>query len=152
KPDDRWPSCTELVRTLKQAAQAATVHSILLPPMPAPGPPSPPPPAAPARDVPDSGIRTMPAGGGPALADSLQAPRMALGGENGGTDPPAAQARDRTPPPSLPPLIKPGPNTPGLHTPVPPTSTSSSNPRLITPGAAASNPVHTLSRPVVLQT
>jgi serine/threonine protein kinase len=153
KPDDRWPSCTELVRTLKLGglspplSQATTVPVMPYAPAHAPVPPPPP-----ARQVPASGVPTMPNRAGHALADSLQATRMAAGAAaEAGTAPPVA--RERTPPPAvLPPLIKPS-GTPG-STPMPsPFSTPGSNPRLVTPSAAPHNPAQTLSRgAAILQT
>jgi serine/threonine protein kinase len=150
KPDDRWPSCTELVRALKQdgtpppLSGARTIPAMPHAPQqsPRPGPQQPP------RVVPGSGIPTM-TSPGHALADSLQATRMAGGSESRvGTHNPAP--RERTPPPiTLPPLIKPnqGAGAPMASPPAP-----GSAPRLVTPGAAAANPAQTLTRGAVLQT
>lgn len=143
KPDDRWPSCTDLVRALKPGG--------VLPATPAP-------PEVADRPTPSSGVKTMFNGAGQALSDSVQATRMA-GGIGRTAEPapaPVPVVRDRTPSPAspmLPPLIKPG-QGPG-HTPVPPllTPASGSNPRLVTPGAmVGNNPAQTLNRPVILQT
>jgi serine/threonine protein kinase len=146
KPDDRWPTCTELVKALKLAAAA-----------PAPPPQAPqerPSGSSPApQEPPGSGARTMLSGSGHALADSIQATRMAPGGSgrlNAGND---AAARERTPAPAaLPPLVKPGavPNTPApapvLLSPPQPGS------RLVTPSTPSHNPAQTLSRQALLQT
>lgn len=142
KPDDRWPTCTDLVRALKLGG--------LPPPMtPVPTP------AAPvnrsSRDTPGSGVRTMLGGSGHALSESIQATRMALGGSGrlGATQEPLA--REQTPPPvTLPPLVKPGPGTGGPAPSYPPPSGSSA--RLITPGAPGTGPAHTLNRPQIFQT
>ncbi|MBN9121430.1 MAG: protein kinase, partial [Planctomycetes bacterium] len=141
KPDDRWPSCTELVRALKLGG------------LPVAPPTVPQTPTAPARAVPGSGAPTMLGPAGHALADSLQATRMAALGGSGRLGPdPAAPAHNRTPPPAtLPPLAKPaGPATPlpmpSLLTP------AGSQARLVTPVVAANNPAQTLSRHAVLQT
>ncbi|QJW95584.1 tubulin-like doman-containing protein [Frigoriglobus tundricola] len=142
KPDDRWPSCTELVRALKMSG---------LPPAVTPTQSTP-------RNVPGSGTATMLGPPGHALADSVQATRMAGTGSGGsgrlGADPngPTGPLNNRTPPPAaLPPLIKPGQGGPG-STPallVP----GGSGGRLVTPGPATGhNPTQTLNRPVVFQT
>ena len=55
KPDERWPTCTELVRALKLSG---------LPPPPVTPPMTPPPVANPSRDEDGSGVRTMLSGGG----------------------------------------------------------------------------------------
>ena len=146
KPDDRWPSCTELVRALKSGGPVAAPPAPLTPFTPPPTPEVAP---SPVGDAIDSGVQTMPGRAG-VLADSLQATRMAPGGSGRvGT---AGEARERTPPPvTLPPLVKPG-GIPGVM-PTPASSTASGlGARLVTPGAAAHNPGHTLSRPAVLQT
>ncbi|HEY1188933.1 MAG TPA: serine/threonine-protein kinase, partial [Gemmata sp.] len=57
RPDDRWPSCTDLVRALKTSG--------LAPPQTTPTPArTPPPEAKPGRAVPGSGAPTMPAAAG----------------------------------------------------------------------------------------
>jgi eukaryotic-like serine/threonine-protein kinase len=146
KPDDRWPSCTELVRALKLGGLPA-------PPItPQVTPQVTPPSSVVPRELPGSGVRTM-LSNGHALADSIQATRMAPGGSGSGrlnaeTDP---VARERTPPPAaLPPLIKPGA---GVST-TPPGSLLVPAPgaRLVTPSASGPNPAQTLSRQAVLQT
>ncbi|MFM8271071.1 MAG: tubulin-like doman-containing protein, partial [Gemmata sp.] len=123
KPDDRWPSCTELVRTLSGLAQ---------------------PPAVPVRregrSVPGSGVPTMP-NPAHALADSVQATRMA--GGPGRAGPPPAPREQR-----LPPLVKPGAAPLTLRPP------GSGDGRFVTPASVApgSNPAQTLNRPLVIQT
>jgi hypothetical protein len=100
------------------------------------------------REVSDGGVRTMLSGH--ALADSVQATRMAPGGAGTAGSDTDSKARERTPPPTgLPPLIKPGAG----FTPAPPLmSPGGAGTRLVTPGAPAPNPNHTLSRQAVLQT
>ena len=141
KPDDRWPTCTEMVRALKLGGLPAPLPTqAVTPPQAAKGLP---------RSLPGSGVPTMPGGGGHALADSIQATRMAVGGSGRYTPDPA---RERTPPPNgLPPLVKPGY---GPHTPVPVQllTPTSPGPRLVTPAAGGSNAGHTLNRPVIFQT
>jgi hypothetical protein len=136
KPDDRWPSCTEMVRALKLGSLP------LPPPTPSQGPGE--------RAVPGSGAPTMPVAAGHALADSISATRMAAMGGSGrlGTDP---LARDRTPPPGgIPPLAKPNAASP---TPFPPFAMGGAGARLVTPSAAAvNNPAQTLNRPLIVQT
>ena len=149
KPDDRWPSCTELVRALKLSGlpQPPLTHPTL-PPTPHESDSRPPA----NRGASSPGPSTMPSGTGHALADSIQATRMAPGGSGRIPDDPPTTARERTPPPaSLPPLVKPGqgPNTPGPGLIVSPPPSGG---RLITPGAPLSNPAQTLNRPVILQT
>jgi len=136
KPEDRWPSCTELVRALKLGGLPAPSTQAITP--------SHTPARDPTRPTPSSGVPTMPGGTGHALADSIQATRMA------GVE--SSPARERTPPPAvLPPLIKPGQGAGG--TPLSQlASTPGSGLRLVTPGAPGSNPAHTLNRPAVLQT
>jgi hypothetical protein len=145
KPDDRWPTCSEMVRGLKQAGQAT--------PPPA-APPAGPARAAgppPARPAPGSGTATMAHPTGHALADSLQVTRPVHGASAGGAGP---AARDRTPPPvTLPPLVKPGQSAPGAPAPSSLLRTPGSTPRLVTPSAAAAaHPAQTLTRAAVLQT
>ena len=135
KPDDRWPTCTDLVRALKLGGPAQPVT----------------PPGSP-RLVPGSGAATMPTPDGHALADSIQATRMAAGGSGHLAADSGGSGRDRTPPPAaLPPLVKPGhgPNTPlpSLLAPGP-----LSGGRLVTPGVAPAGPAHTLTRPAIFQT
>src|SRR6266545_3745440 len=148
KPDDRWPSCTELVRALKLGGPAPGPQG--QPALPQTQPASDRPRPVADRSLPGSGVPTMPGGGGHALADSIQATRMAAGGSGDFTSDSARLGRDRTPPPSsLPPLVKPGQgNTPGPSLLVTPPSSA----RLVTPGAPASNPSQTLNRPAILQT
>jgi hypothetical protein len=139
KPDDRWPSCTELVRALKIGALA-------------PVPAAPQTPVGPPRAVPGSGVPTMLGPVGHALADSIQATRMATsGGGSGrlGADPVAGPGGRTPPPAALPPLAKPG-SAPG--TPLPPLNTPSAGARLVTPGAPVVTPAQTLNRPLIVQT
>ena len=136
KPDDRWPTCTDLVQALKENGA---------PPVRAPGG---------ARQMPGSGTRTAPAPVQHALADSVATTRPVPGGPL----PVAAgdeRARARTPPPSqLRPLVKPA-GAPGS---LPPLATpAGSQARLVTPlsvpgSSAGLNPAHTLSRNSVFQT
>lgn len=143
RPDDRWPTCTDLVRALKTSG--------LPPPPPTPTPAQTPPlePAhKPKRVVPGSGAPTMPAAAGHALADSIQLTRMAGGS---GRLEAAVPVPGATPPPTqLPPLIKPG----SVHAPLPAlVSPGSSGTRFVTPGASTvPNPAQTLNRPVIVQT
>lgn len=136
KPDDRWPTCTELVRALKLSGLPAA------PPTPASAP-------HPGRGTPGSGMPTMP-NPGHALADSIQATRMAGGsGRLGPAAPP--NGREQTPSPHLPPLMKPGLGV--ANTPLPALVPPGSGTRFVTPGpAAAYNPAQTLNRPVIFQT
>lgn len=145
KPDDRWPSCTEMVRALKLGNLPAPPQT----PTQTPQPHAQPPAGLPGRAVPGSGTPTMPVGAGHALADSISATRMAANGSGRlGPDP---LGRDRTPPP---PLAKP---TGGVMTPTPalivPTNAPGSGRLLVTPAtAAANNPAQTLNRPLIIQT
>ncbi|MDY3553559.1 tubulin-like doman-containing protein [Gemmata sp. JC717] len=140
RPDDRWPTCTDLVRALKTSGLPPP------PPTPTPAQTQPEPPGRPKRPVPGSGAPTMPAAAGHALADSIQVTRMAGGSGQLGAAP------GLTPPPTqLPPLIKPGGSP--AYTPLPalvPPNPSSG--RLVSPGSAAQNPSQTLNRPVVMPT
>ncbi len=143
KPDDRWPTCTELVRALKTSG-------LPQPPMTPPVTPAPPA-ARPARATPGSGMPTMPNPAGHALTDSIQATRMAGGSGRLGASP-AAPGREHTPPPThLPPLVKPGH---GVHvTPLPSLVSPGSGARFVTPGASTMpNPAQTLNRPIIVQT
>lgn len=139
KPDDRWPSCTEMVRALKLGNLPQPPQTPVHTPVVVAG-----------RAIPGSGTPTMPAGSAHALADSISATRMAANGSGRlGTDP---LAPNRTPPPTLPPLAKPGY---GVNTPVPSLIVpgNGSGARLVTPSAAAANnPAQTLNRPVIMQT
>lgn len=143
KPDDRWPTCTELVRALKMSG-------LPQPPMTPPVTPARPA-ARPARAIPGSGMPTMPNPAGHALTDSIQATRMAGGSGRFGASP-AAPGREYTPPPThLPPLVKPGH---GVHvTPLPSLVSPGSSARFVTPGASTMpNPAQTLNRPIIVQT
>ncbi|MCS6865876.1 MAG: tubulin-like doman-containing protein [Gemmataceae bacterium] len=148
-PEQRWPTCTDLVRALK-SGDLPEVRSM--------GATVPVASAVAARSPGDSSVPTMLQGSAaPAVPaapeaviapDSSQATRMA--GMGAGTAPvrTTPAVRDRTPAPAtLPPLIKPGGSTPGLAI-VTPTST----PRLVTPATAGNNPAQTLSRPLIFQT
>jgi serine/threonine protein kinase len=135
KPDDRWPTCTDLVRVLKESGA---------------------PPARPAsgsRPQPGSGTRTQPAPMGHAIADSVIQTRPVPGGPVPVVDP-EERTRARTPLPSLPPLKSAG-GAPGalppLHTP------AGSQARLVTPLSVPApstglNPALTLGRKSVFQT
>lgn len=145
KPDDRWPSCTEMVRALKLG--------YLPPPPPTPQRT----PTDSERVVPGSGAATMPGPLGHALADSIQATRMAPGGTGSsdrlGTNP--LVARDRTPPPAIvPPLAKPNHSPFAPATPLPALQTpAGSGARLVTPAPSSThNPAQTLNRPLIIQT
>ena len=137
-PDDRWPSCGELVAELKEAG--------ILPPPSASTPPQ-----SGGRPWESSARRgptqTMPAG--PADSDSVQPTRMAPGARLSPES--TSPTRAHTPHPhGLPPLIKPGGNGPGGSTPLP---NPSFTPRLVTPSShGAGNQAVTLMRPNVFQT
>ncbi len=138
KPDDRWPSCTEMIRALRTSG---------LPPAPS----TPISPSRPSRSIPGSGAPTMPNPSGHALADSIQATRMAGQGQ-GRLNAEQTPSREQTPPPThLPPLIKPGQSA--NHTPLPALVPPGSGARLVTPAPPSTqHPSQTLNRPVVLQT
>ncbi|HEV3386440.1 MAG TPA: tubulin-like doman-containing protein, partial [Gemmata sp.] len=127
KPDDRWPTCAEMIRALKLSGIA--------PPVPTSG---------------QSQTPTTRSGQASNNMDSVMATRMAAGGSGRlGTDP--TQTKAQTPQPgSLPPLIKPsghGSNS----TPMP--SGTGVGPRLVTPFATnLPNPTNTLQRAAVFQT
>jgi serine/threonine protein kinase len=126
KPDDRWPTCAEMVRALRQAGQPAA---------PPPG---------------GSGYAPAPAPRTPADrgSDSVLATRMAPGGPGRPGADPNVLTRTQTPGSgTLPPLVKPGGSTPD-RTPTPP----GFGPRLVTPGAPGSAPAHTLQRAAVFET
>ncbi len=138
KPDDRWPTCAEMIRALKMVG--------------APSPPPTPGLATPGifhrePNLPASGDRLpsdhLPESG----TDSGQATRIAAGGS--GRFIPDSNAKTHTPHPgALPPLMKPG-STPN-STPLPPHGLGA---RLVTPTAATStNPAHTLQKPAIFQT
>ncbi|MBA4063463.1 MAG: hypothetical protein C0501_07075 [Isosphaera sp.] len=128
KPDDRWPTCAEMVRALRQAGQPAAP-----PPTPAPAGPA----LTPApRAAADRG------------SDSVLVTRMAPGGPGRPGPDPNVLTRTQTPHPStLPPLVKPG--GAGDRTPPPPPGFG---PRLVTPGPPGSNPSVTLQRAAIFQT
>ncbi len=146
-PDDRWPTCTEMVRALRQGSlpPASYAQTLLAPPVP----PTPRSSGVVPSFVPRAASVATPATGqptNPALSDSLRATRP-VGGDVMSPD-----ARERTPPPAtLPPLIKPGqaPGTPPssilLRSPV-------AVPRLVTPSAAPMGPANTLARAATFQT
>lgn len=148
-PEQRWPTCTDMVRALKAGG---------LPEMRPTGPGGGLPATLAARSPGDSSVPTMVQGSAPLAApaapaaamasDSIQATRMA--GTSSGTAPVGTSpvVRERTPAPAtLPPLIKPGGSTPGLSI-----VTPMATPRLVTPGTTSHNPAQTLSRPVIFQT
>jgi serine/threonine protein kinase len=124
KPDDRWPTCAEMVRALKLSGIT-------------------PPPTTPTRTPTTSTAQSS-------TSDSVIATRMALGGSGRLGPDPTAQTKAQTPPPGgLPPLVKPG----GLGSGSTPVPTPGSGPRLVTPtpgpvGASS----HTLQRSAIFQT
>jgi serine/threonine protein kinase len=139
KPDERWPTCAEMVAALKASGlprgyggQPGSFRRAAAPVI------SP----APAGSDPDS----------PGM-DSVQVTRIAPGGTGRGAPELPAHARTRTPQPGvLPPLIKPGGSNPD-STPLPAAGGS----RLVTPASASAgsmpnNPEQTLSRPAIFQT
>lgn len=150
KPDDRWPTCAEMVRELKLAG---TTQAPLTPAVTPASTPAPQPAQLsredPPASSPRSGPSTMTAGTGHVLEDSIQATRMAAGGSGRLSPDPVAMKAQTPPPPDLPPLVKPGNSRPGTPVPV-----SGLGPRLITPSAAPASlsPTNTLHRPVVFQT
>ena len=135
KPDDRWPTCTEMVRALKLSGLPA--------PMLTPA------------NTPNS--EPLPVG-----QDSAAATRVQMGGSGSlGPDPMKAQTPMPTPGPGYTPFG--APNRPAHHsnvtsTPMPQLvtvgPTGGAAPRLVTPSANGTtlNPAITLQRPVVLQT
>jgi serine/threonine protein kinase len=136
KPDDRWPTCAEMIRALKISGIA-------------------PPPQTPGRVIgTGSGILEVPSsaprGAQPSSpSDSVMATRMALGGSGRLGPDPTIQNKAHTPQPgSLPPLIKPA-GTGSNSTPFPP----GAGPRLVTPlSSGLPAPSHTLQRATVFQT
>lgn len=154
KPDERWPSCLEMVRELKGAglpSAPAPAASTSAPHQAGPEPASPPPGLNPAATP---GRSTMVATTGPAGDESIHPTRLALGG-SGPPTPVPTPGRAYTPAPSdWPPLIKPGGSHPGSPTGTPSPAGGLSS-RLITPASVASsppNPDQTLQRPVIFQT
>lgn len=138
KPDDRWPSCAEMIRALKQSGIAPA-------PVPTPNPVK--------RGPLPEGTAPTPSDGEPSSnSDSVIATRMALGGSGRLGPDPTVQTKAQTPQPGgLPPLIKPG-GSGGNSTPMP-GSGSGVGPRLITPSTTGlPNPSHTLQRATVFQT
>ncbi len=143
KPNDRWPTCSELIHALKTSGSPqASVTPQATPPTPGPRP---------ARSTPESGAATMPNPAGHALTDSIQATRVASGSGRLGSAP-AASNHEQTPPPThLPPLVKPGQSVNG--SPLPGFVPSNSGIRFVTPCTSTTqNPAQTLTRSVVLQT
>jgi serine/threonine protein kinase len=136
-PDDRWPTCTELVQALRRNGAPAAPALAGLPRNAAPRPETQTPAAT---QQPRSFLGV----------DSVQATRVAPG--NGDAPPELlARARGETPQPIvLPPLVKPAgfPPTPDST----PTPSSGFGPRLVTPAAAAHNPAMTLQRQAIFQT
>ncbi|MCI0702106.1 MAG: protein kinase [Planctomycetia bacterium] len=131
KPDDRWPSCTELIRALKLPSYQAGTPTPLNHLTPRLGSA---PPASPVQSP----------------ADSVQATRMAVQPDTPESVPsPIARVQSFTPS-GLPPLVKPTPGSGGI--PMPAQTPPGSNPRLVTPGNVPNNPALTLNRPLILQT
>src|SRR5262245_42058488 len=131
KPDDRWPSCTELIAALKNPG----LQTLATPPLP----------------TQEHANRGQQASSGGGLPDSVQATRVAASAADTPDALPSPVIRAQTPSPiSLPPLVKPTPGSQNTATPTltPPTS----NPRLVTPGTVTHTPEKTLNRPVILQT
>ena len=134
-PDQRWPSCTELVRALKLGE------------LPGPSTQTTTPPAIPNKgSLRPASIGSIQAGGTmPAPADSIQATRMA--------SPDPLVARERTPTPgTLPPLVKPGQGPNAVPTPSQYVSPPGSGLRLVTPAVGGDQAGRTLNRPAILQT
>jgi serine/threonine protein kinase len=129
KPDDRWPTCTDMVRALKLSGQSGVTTT----------PPS---------------VRTptsrVPAAGGDSGPPSEWATRVQFG-RPGPAQTPGGAGKDQTPNP----FARPGGPPPG---PMPPLVTvgpaGSVVPRLVTPGPTGSSPSApiTLQRPSVVQT
>src|SRR5262249_47242224 len=134
RPDDRWPSCSEMIRALRQTGTGSGTFA--------------PPPAVPAAP-PDSAAATRPQGRGPPHAEGPPRP--------GGRAPAGVKAQPRGPVlPRRPPGSKPGSGV-VASPPLPPLVTAGPAgtlvPRLVTPSAAgANNPGVTLQRPSVVQT
>ena len=128
KPDDRWPTCSELVRSLKLSGLNAP------PATPSPGTPTTPPPG-------DSAMATRPAGSRPRPGDSTPPPKAQTPRSNGTAVPGPMtvpnSAASGTPIPSV---AAPGPAAHALAA------------RLVTPQAAALSPAITLQRAQVVQT
>ncbi len=130
KPDDRWPTCAEMVRALRTSGVS-------------------PPPPTPVQ-TPTSSARVVSVQP-PVGMDSVVATRMAVGGSGHlGLDP-SVQTKTQTPNPgALPPLVKPV-GTGSNSTPIPPGT--GVGPRLVTPFATnLPNPSNTLQHPAILQT
>lgn len=147
KPDDRWPSCSAMVRELKLSGLPQPLPTPAVSPRSSVTLPGATPTSNPRSPSP---ISTMPATNGHPQADSVQVTRMApLGSGRLGSDPTGATRAQTPPPATLPPLVKPSGGTSG--TPLPVTGLGS---RLITPAAvpAMPSPSNTLQHPVVLQT
>ena len=137
KPDDRWPTCAEMVRALKLAGIAAP------PPTPGPGFGA----GGMFRDGP--GAQAARPGSPGNTSDSIIATRMALGGSGRlGGDP--TTAKTQTPQPGgLPPLLKPS----GQGSSCTPMPGHGAGPRLVTPlPSTLPSPSQTLQRDSIFQT
>jgi serine/threonine protein kinase len=135
-PNDRWPSCLDMITGLKRAGAQ---------PPPAPAKAPAPPAQSPSLRGP---IPTMPAG--PADSDSVQPTRMVPGAARPALDLTAPTKAQTPHPGGLPPLIKPGGGGSGGSTPLP---NPGFTPRLVTPAnAGGGNSAVTLMRPNVFQT
>ena len=144
KPDERWPTCTEMAQALKAAGIPRPVAET---PRPLAG-------FRRSAAVPNPQQRQAPAERADAAGpDSVLITRMAPGGA-GRAAPEAPQGRGWTPQPGgLPPLVKPG----GVTNPsgTVPSTASGIGSRLVRPAPAApttDNPAQTLNRPAVFQT
>jgi serine/threonine protein kinase len=146
KPDERWPSCAEMVRALKLSGNGAAPPAPTTPPQSqnGNGRHTPAPPAS--GQSKGSGIAAQPVAPSP---DSVMATRMAMGGSGRLGPDPTAQTRAQTPQPGgLPPLVKPGGSAHSTPMPGP-----GVGPRLVTPsGSSGGNPAFTLQRAAIFQT
>jgi len=130
KPDDRWPSCTELIAALKNPG----LQTLATPP-----------------ELANRGQQVSSGSSGGGFPDSVQATRVAASAADTPDSPPSPVVRAQTPSPiTLPPLVKPTVGSQNTATPAltPPIS----NRGLVTPGAVTHTPEKTITRPVVLQT
>ncbi|WP_439620672.1 tubulin-like doman-containing protein [Gemmata sp.] len=147
KPDDRYPTCGEMVRALKLSGSplAQLIASQREPMAPAPSQLRPP-----GRSSSPTVAELALDPAGPNPPSSVQLTRLAPGGPGRlGEAPPQAKNNETPQPGRLPPLVQARPHG---GTPLP---TAGFGARLVTPSTAhpgGSNPAMTLQRPVIFQT